>query len=137
MAVMNGVYPTLARRYFASTLDIITVIIITVFIVKVLDGYSIETGPIWYLVFIPAVFYEPVLTSQFMTLGQAVFGFRIRDINTGNKITLLKAYARIVIKFLLGIISLLTIPHDEKRRAIHDKAISTVALNNDRLKHKI
>ncbi len=127
---MNDVNPTLARRYFATTVDIFCVFLMTMVMVKLFNKLEIETGPAWFMVFIPAVFYEPVMTAFFATLGQVLFKFRIRDINTGNKISLVKAYARLVIKFLLGIISMLTIPNDEKRQAIHDKAVATVAVNN-------
>lgn len=123
-------YPSVARRYFATTLDVMVVILMTVSVVKVLNGLGLETGFAWYLVFFPVLFYEPVLTSYFATLGQVVFKFRIRDDITGNKINLLKAYLRLVVKFVLGIISILTVPNDEKRRAIHDKVVSSVAVMN-------
>jgi uncharacterized RDD family membrane protein YckC len=125
---MKEHYPSLARRYFATTLDVFLVVIMTVIIVKSLSGLGIETGPAWYLVFIPVVFYEPVMTAKFATFGQVVFRFRIRDNDSGDKIGIFKAYARLVLKFVLGFISLLTIPNDEKRRALHDKALSTVAI---------
>jgi uncharacterized RDD family membrane protein YckC len=125
---MIGNYPTLAQRYFATTLDVFVVISLTITLVKILEANSPETGPLWYLVFIPAVFYEPVLTSKFATIGQAVFKFRIREASSGEKIGILKAYARLLIKFILGIISLFTIPNNKQRQAIHDKAVSTLAV---------
>jgi uncharacterized RDD family membrane protein YckC len=131
---MKENYPSLARRYLATTLDVFLVILTTIAVVKILDGLGLETGLAWYLVFVPVIFYEPVMTSQLATLGQVVFRFRIRDANSGNKINLLKAYIRLFIKFVLDVISILTIPNDEKRRAIHDKVVATVAINVNTIK---
>ena len=58
-----------------------------------------------------------------------LFGFRIRDFETRQRISITRAYGRWFIKFLLGGISILTIPVDPYRRAIHDKGMDSVALN--------
>ena len=128
---MKEDYPSLARRYFASIIDVVVVITLVSFIIKVLKVYSVDVGPLWLLAFSPAVIYEPVLTSKFVTLGQFLFRFRIRDLSSKNRIGLGQAYGRLIIKFALGAISMLTIPADQERRAIHDQAMRTIALNSN------
>ena len=43
-------------------------------------------------------------------------------------ISLLQAYVRLLVKYCLGVISVLTIPARQDRRAIHDFATETVVI---------
>ena len=122
-------YPSLSRRYFATALDVFFLIFLLVSGVQLMEYFAVPTNsPLWYLVILPIVLYEPVLTSKAVTLGQWLFKFRIRDVIDGQKISLVQAYGRWLVKFVLGGISLLTIPNDAQRRAIHDKLMASVAV---------
>ena len=126
----NPKFPSLTKRYFATTLDVVLLIITVICMVKLLGAFDVSTDAwLWYLIFLPVLLYEPVMTSRAATLGQVVFGFRIKDVITGQKITLKQAYGRWVIKFVLGGISLLTVPNDSQKRAIHDKLLASVAVS--------
>ena len=126
----NLEYPSLSRRYFATALDVVFLIAVVILSVKLLTYLDIPTtSKLWYLVVLPVALYEPVMTSKAVTLGQWLFKFRIKDVISGNRISLKQAYGRWIIKFILGGISLLTIPNDAKRRAIHDKLLASVAVN--------
>lgn len=123
-------YPSLSQRYFATTVDVVLLIAVVIAWVKALSHFHVATDDwLWYLVFLPVLFYEPVMTSKAATLGQMVFRFRIRDVITGSQINLQQAYGRWIIKFVLGGVSLLTIPNDAQKRAIHDKMLATIAVS--------
>ena len=125
----NPVFPSLSKRHFATTLDVVLLIVVVISMVKLFEAFQVSTDAwLWYLVFLPVLLYEPVMTSRAATLGQTIFGFRIKDVITGQKISLKQAYGRWVIKFALGGISLLTIPSDAQKRAIHDKLLASVAV---------
>lgn len=55
-------------------------------------------------------------------------GVRVRKHVTYARISLPAAYARIVVKIVLGIISFLTIPFTKDRRGIHDFAVDSVVI---------
>lgn len=121
-------YPSLFQRYFATALDVFFLIILLVLGVQLMECFVVPTNsPLRHLVILPIVLYEPVLTSKTVTLGQWLFKFRIRDVIYGQKISLVQAYGRWLVKFVLGGISLLTIPNDAQRRAIHDKLMASLA----------
>ena len=73
--------------------------------------------------------YEPIFTSRFCTLGQKIMGIRVREIFSLQKISIPKAYLRIVIKIFLGFISFFSIPFSSERRAIHDFVAGTIVVN--------
>ena len=72
--------------------------------------------------------YEPVLTATATTLGQKLFGVRVRDEKTLQRISFLRAFPRALIKFFLGWISLLVVPSSKNRQAIHDMAVGSVVI---------
>jgi uncharacterized RDD family membrane protein YckC len=57
-------------------------------------------------------------------------GVRVRRFASGEKIGILHAYGRIVVKVLLGFISFLVLPLNAGRRAIHDLATGSIVINS-------
>jgi uncharacterized RDD family membrane protein YckC len=122
-------YPTILRRYFSTFIDGIFVIGMLVLSSYILDSDNtaairIRVGLIIFVFFV----YEPISTSYFCTLGQKITGIRIRKISTQNKISLIQAYIRIIVKIFLGIISFFTIPFSKNKRAIHDFAVASIVI---------
>jgi uncharacterized RDD family membrane protein YckC len=72
--------------------------------------------------------YEPLLTTFACTLGQAVMRIRVRTVDGLKRISLDQAFARMIVKYLLGIISFLTVPARKDRRAIHDLSSGTIVI---------
>jgi uncharacterized RDD family membrane protein YckC len=72
--------------------------------------------------------YEPLLTVYFCTFGQAVMRMRVRDERTLARISLPQAYSRLFVKYFLGTISILTIPAQRRRQAIHDLTTDTIVI---------
>jgi uncharacterized RDD family membrane protein YckC len=61
-------------------------------------------------------------------LKQRRTGIRVRTNESFEKISVPAAYLRVVIKILLGIISLLSITFTKERRAVHDFAAGSVVI---------
>jgi uncharacterized RDD family membrane protein YckC len=122
-------YPSIIRRYFSTFLDGIFVVVIFVLSSYILDtgnstATKIRVGIILFMFFV----YEPIFTTYFCTLGQKITGIRIRKFSTGKRISLIRAYLRISVKILLGVISFFTIPFTKNKRAIHDFAAGTMVI---------
>ena len=122
-------YPSITRRYFSTFIDGLFAIGIFVLSSYILDtentaATKIRIGIILFMFFV----YEPIFTAYFCTLGQKITGIRIRKFSTGNRISLIRAYLRIIVKIFLGIISFFTIPFTKNKRGIHDFAAGTLVI---------
>jgi len=121
-------YPNLLRRYLATVVDGIVVILIVVLIGQ-LPFLSRDTHGFGVMVFLLVLLnYEPVLTRFLCTAGQAVMRFRVRKIGSSSPPPIWRLYVRVVLKALLGSISFLTLPVRADRRAIHDLAANTLVV---------
>jgi uncharacterized RDD family membrane protein YckC len=132
VAIEDGKYPTLTRRYIATAIDAILVLSAIILISYLFEdagetGVKVRAGLILSLFFI----YEPLCTSRFCTLGQKIMRVRVRRYPSLARISLFMAYARILVKALFGIISFFTLPFSQKRRAIHDMAARSIVVFAD------
>jgi uncharacterized RDD family membrane protein YckC len=122
-------YPSIIRRYFSTFIDGLFAIGIFIIASYILDteksaATKIRISIILFVFFV----YEPIFTSYFCTLGQRITGIRIRRFSTGNRISLIRAYLRIIVKIFLGVISFFSIPFTKNKRAIHDFAAGTLVI---------
>ncbi len=120
-------YPSLFSRYFASFIDMLLAFSIAVMIGKYMLPQDLEDNSKIILFIIPFLLYEPFFTSYLVTLGQLIFKFRVRQLSNDKKLPLWRSYIRYILKIYLGIISILTIPARDDRRAIHDLVSSSIA----------
>jgi len=81
--------------------------------------------PIWLV-----VVYEPLLTSFACTAGQLVMLLRVRRASDLKRPGLHRTVLRWLVKWLLGGISILFLPSQKQRRAIHDLASGTIVVNS-------
>lgn len=126
---MNERYPILIRRYLATFVDFCFIFTIAIVIGKYVIGEGVSNIGGSVLIFIiPFLLYEPIFTSFSATLGQFIFRFRVRKLDEKSKISLFYAYCRYFVKGFLGIVSLMTIPAREDRRAIHDLAADSIVV---------
>jgi uncharacterized RDD family membrane protein YckC len=74
--------------------------------------------------------YEPLCTSLFCTVGQKITGIRVRSHASfgDEKISLPKAYLRVISKVLLGFVSFFTIMFSKEKRALHDFIAGSIVL---------
>ncbi len=120
-------YPSLLRRYASSAIDFLT-LIFALYLYSRTPLYR-PGGPEGALAFLlVALLYEPLLTAYACTLGQAAMRIRVRNVPDLGRISVIQAYIRLFIKYLLGTVSFLTMPARADRRAIHDLAGSTIVI---------
>lgn len=123
-------YPTLLRRYTAFLLDVWLGWFLMIITMVVLDDHASQ--PIVMITLAAALLlgYDPLLTAYSATVGQRLMKIRVRDYHDpSQRITLWRAYARIVVKAFLGTISFFTIHSNSEHRAIHDFAGDSVVIN--------
>lgn len=120
-------YPNVLRRYLATVLDLFALWCIV---------YSISRTPAltdrgalaYWILAIALLLYEPLLTVYACTLGQAVMRIRVRTADGVKRIGLDQAFGRVIVKYILGILSLLSVPARRDRRAIHDLSSGTIVV---------
>ena len=127
-------YPSVFRRYLSTLLDVL-LLWCWVFAVTRIPAVTESNWTVLAAIAPVILTYEPVLTAFRCTAGQWVFRIRVRKFDGGERISVSEAYARLLVKYLLGIISMLTIPARADRRAIHDFATDTIVIEaaNDKL----
>jgi predicted Zn finger-like uncharacterized protein len=107
-------YPSILRRYLSTFIDglfVIGMVVLSSYVLQVENtkAIKIRIGIILFMFFV----YEPIFTAYFCTLGQKITGIRIRKFPAGKRISLFKAYLRIIVKIFLGAISFFIIPYTE------------------------
>lgn len=127
-------YPSVFRRYLSTLLDVLLLWCWVYAVTRV--PVVVESNWIAAAVIAPVILtYEPMLTAFRCTIGQWIFRLRVRTFEGGERISIAQAYGRLFVKYLLGAISILTIPARKDRRAIHDFATETIVVEatNDSL----
>jgi uncharacterized RDD family membrane protein YckC len=120
-------YPNVLRRYLATLLDLFAWWCLIYAMSRVPS--ITEHGALAYSLFgLSFMLYEPLLTTYACTLGQAIMRIRVRSKDELKRVTLDQALGRMIVKYLLGIISFLTVPARKDRRAIHDLASNTIVI---------
>jgi len=128
------IYPSVFRRYLSTLLDVLVLWSWIYIVTRV--PITVESNWIAAAVIAPVILtYEPMLTAFRCTVGQWVFRLRVRTFEGGERISIPQAYGRLFVKYVLGAISILTIPARPDRRAIHDFATETIVIEaaQDRL----
>ena len=120
-------YPSAFRRYLATLVDFAAVWS-GIFLISRLHALTRSDGLTYMLFFALLLSYEPFLTTYAGTAGQVAMRFRVRTFEGLKRIGLPQAYGRFFIKYLLGIVSFLTMPARHDRRAIHDLVSETIVV---------
>jgi uncharacterized RDD family membrane protein YckC len=121
-------YPSLFRRYLASTIDVVTILFMFyLFAQSPLYDPHKQTSTTWPLLLF--VVYEPVLNRYATTVGQLLLRFRVRTIAGHCRVPLWRGLVRVVSKYLLGIFSFVLMPIQKQRRALHDMISGTIVID--------
>lgn len=108
-------------------LDVVLIFLVLLVIAK--TGVTAKSeGWLLGIFFALVLLYEPILTVYGCTFGQAVMRMRVRDETTLARISVSQAYNRIFVKYFLGWISVLTVPVQKRRQAIHDLVTNTLVI---------
>lgn len=73
--------------------------------------------------------YPNLLRRYVATMGQAIMRIRVRTFESLKRIPVHMAYLRLVVKYVLGGISVLTVPGRRDRRAIHDLPVDSIVVD--------
>jgi uncharacterized RDD family membrane protein YckC len=126
---MEIVHPGILRRYLSTFIDGLFIIGMLFLSSYILDSENATAINVRIIIILFMFFvYEPIFTSFYCTLGQKVTGIRIRKFSTGEKISIVQAYLRIIVKIVLGLLSFFTIPFSRNKRAIHDFAVGSLVV---------
>ena len=123
-------YPTILRRYLSSFIDGCFIVVSVILVPYVIGD---EENTLSVRIIIAAIFlfvYEPLFTSKLCTLGQKTTGIRIRKFGNYQRLSFPVALLRVMIKGLLGFISLFSIIFSKDKRAIHDYASDSIVILN-------
>jgi uncharacterized RDD family membrane protein YckC len=120
-------YPNVLRRYLATLLDLFALWCVVYAFSRVPALTQGGTAAYWGLGVV-LFFYEPLLTANACTFGQWVMRIRVRTPESLERIGLAQAIGRMLVKYLLGIVSFLTVPARDDRRAIHDLSAHTIVI---------
>jgi uncharacterized RDD family membrane protein YckC len=124
--------PRLPRRYAATAVDGVLMVAAIVVPTALWGADEASARTARAALALAALFvYEPLCTGRFATVGQWVAGVRVRRFDSGARIGVLRAFARIWVKAVLGIFSFLVIPFIPGRRAIHDLATGSIVIMAD------
>jgi hypothetical protein len=125
-------YPVLITRYKASLIDGF-IFFFTMIEVMVIFDESTYRPPVMISLALAFVFlYQPLLTVYSATIGQRIMNIRVRSHHDpAQRIQLWQAYVRVVLKTLLGWVSVLSIHMNDEHRAIHDLAGMSVVVENE------
>ena len=137
-------YPSIFRRYIGALID--GLVVLGLFFIVARSPLISFLDSRANILIIVIFLYEPICTSRFCTLGQFAMGYRVRTLIGHERIGVFHAIWRYIVKALLGIISLITIPADRtKQRASMLKPnpsasliliVKSAALYKDALKSK-
>jgi uncharacterized RDD family membrane protein YckC len=120
-------YPNLLRRYLATLLDLFALWLIIYAIAQV-SSITDNSVLAYSLLALTVLLYEPALTTYACTPGQVLMRIRVRSIDGLRRIHLHQAIGRMIVKYFLGLISFLTVPARNDRRAIHDLSSGTIVI---------
>ena len=124
-------YPNILRRYLATVLDLVALWCIF-YAISQTPALTERGALAYWILVVSLLLYEPLLTTYACTLGQGVMRIRVRTVGKLTRIGLDQAFGRMIVKYLLGIISLLTVPARQDRRAIHDLSSGTIVIEAGR-----
>ena len=126
------IYPSVPRRIKASIIDLCVLIGLFLLILTVYKYVGTETPFIGVIVFLVFFLYEPILVSiNGRTVGHKVFGYRVVDSETIEKIHFLKAVARFVTKLVLGTFSLAWALFSKQQQSIHDIITKSIVISSE------
>lgn len=123
-------YPPRVRRYCAAAVDSLVVLGGMMALGTLLGDVPSRRAPLRAALFVALwVGYEPVSTAYATTIGQRLFGFRVRRASDpARRIGLPAAWLWHAVKLAVGLLSFLTMGFTRRRRAIHDLVSGSVVI---------
>jgi uncharacterized RDD family membrane protein YckC len=126
-------YPNVLRRYLATMLDLFALWCILYWVAQT-PSLTESGSAIYWVLGASVLLYEPLLTAYACTPGQALMRIRVRTLDGARRIRLHQAVGRMLVKYLLGTVSFLTVPARPDRRAIHDLSSGSIVIEAAQLR---
>lgn len=123
-------YPMLTERIQSTFIDLLVMIMLMYLCSVILDHFRNVPEWVSIILFVAVwIAYEPLCTALGCTAGQFIKRLRVRQEGaTMQRINILQAILRYVVKLMLGWISFLIINSNRQKRAIHDYAAGSVMI---------
>lgn len=121
-------YPTLVKRVQSTFIDGMLAFLIFCILCLVANLIDENSAMLKITAFIVAMSYEPIAIINSQTLGQRIAGISVLPIRGNRRLSIKIAYLRSISKLTFEWISFIVMFSNEKRRAIHDFASSTVVV---------
>ncbi|WP_164975432.1 RDD family protein [Flavobacterium piscinae] len=126
---MEREYPTILERIKSTTIDTIIIIAFMYFASEILNSFENVPDFIRMILFALILLYEPILTAFGATIGNEKMEIRVRsNANHAKKINFFQAVIRVILKYLLGWLSFITLFFSDKGRTIHDYASGSIMI---------
>lgn len=130
---MNEVkYAGIADRVKALVMDSVVIMIFMVIVTAVFSTFEHVPDYARMIAFFLIFFlYDPFFTTTFGgTLGHRAIGIRVkREKNPSKNILFPLAIVRFMVKALLGLISLIMMSVNKKRKTIHDHVVGSIVVH--------
>jgi uncharacterized RDD family membrane protein YckC len=129
---MSFYYPYVKERYKSVFIDILVILGFMLAVSIVLSFFDNVPVEVRITCFVLIYLYEPICISFGATIGQVTNKIRVRsNADPSKKLNIIVALWRSVTKYVLGILSLLFIHGNPKRRALHDFFANSVVISLD------
>lgn len=126
---MEREYPTILERIKSTTIVTIIIIACMYFASEILNSFENVPDFIRMILFALILLYEPILTVFGATIGNEKMEIRVRtNANHAKKINFFQAVIRVILKYLLGWLSFITLFFSDKGRTIHDYASGSIMI---------
>ena len=129
----SRIYPLVSERYKVVLVDTVVLIILAIVYSVVLDAMGDVPGWLRIACFASVFLYEPIAIAFFRgTVGHWMGDLKVvKESDEHSKIPIWLTLLRIIVKYLLGIISLFSISTENKGQAIHDMVSGSIVLFKD------
>jgi len=131
---MNYELPTLTDRAKSTIVDMVLIFLLMGVVSEVFNLFTNVPDSIRIGAMIMMILYDPIFTSTTCTLGQKIAGVRVRNFaklhydNEEVRIGFLQAALRIVVKSILGGVTVISFFLNDEKRMLQDFASGSIVI---------
>ena len=131
---MNYELPTLTDRVKSTVVDVVLIFLLMGIVSEVFNLFTNVPDSVRIGAMILMILYDPIFTSTTCTLGQKLAGVRVRNFRKLHyddrevRIGFLQATLRIVVKFILGGITVISFFVNDEKRMLQDFASGSIVI---------
>ncbi|HYV91297.1 MAG TPA: RDD family protein [Chitinophagales bacterium] len=131
---MNYELPTLTDRVKSTIIDTFLILLLMGLVSELFNFFTNVPDWVRITVMIMMILYDPIFTSTTCTLGQKLAGVRVRNFeklhfeDREERIGFLPATLRIVVKFILGGITVISFFLNNEKRMLQDFASGSIVI---------